>query len=235
MTYADQLIQFLDKNAFVLVLGVGGLFAGMFLYRKFLEEEKFTGTDIEERVRDSLKDLVLTLGTNVQTAVRYRLNILGAFRKGYHFKIVEEGEKDEDKGESWDAFVTRPRFKLFNPFNYIAWFIFDRIAGLGWFEDLFLVPSKYVERFDQIEINKEVDFRKLAGVYVIRDEKGTKVVQGEAVMSLLEDSLERFSNLVEFMNFLDVQFSQSIQNMKKEYELEDKKWSSRSRGAVESG
>lgn len=231
-SYVNQILQFLNNNFLVIALGIGGLALGMFIYRKFFEEEKYKGKDLEERVEESLKDIILTLGTNIQTKVRYRLNILGAFRKGYHFKIKED---KGDEVEEWDAFITRPIFKIYNPFNFILWGIFDFIANLGWFESIYLVPSKYVERFDQIEINEDVDFKKIGGVYTVKGEKGMKVARGEAILSLFEDSLERFSNLVDFMNFLDMKFSQKIQDMEKEYELEGKKWADREAGVVESG
>lgn len=230
----NSILQFLDKNFLLIVLGVGGLALGMFIYRKFIEEEKYKQKDLSERVEESLKDVILTLGTNLDAYVRYRLSILGKFRKGYHFEITEKG-KEEGEFESWESFVVRPEFKVYNPFPFILWGILDFIAGLGWFEDTYLVPSKFVHRKDQIEISKKVDFHKIGGVYVIKNERGLKAIRGETILSLFEDSMEKFSNLVDLINFLDMKFSQNIQDMEKEYELEGKRWGAREKGAVEGG
>lgn len=230
--YVNTILQFLDKNFLVIALGVGGFALGIFIYRKFFEEEKYKQKDISERVRDSLKDIIITLGNgSIDSYVRYRLSILGKIRKGYEFTVKnQEGDKD-----IWEAFIVRPYFKIYNPFSYLLWGLFDAIAGLGWFEDTFLIPSKFVQRKDQIEISKKVDFTKKAGVYTLRSDKGLKVIRSEAILTLFEDSLEKFSNLVDLINFLDLKFSQNIQNMEKEYELEGKRWGARETSTVESG
>lgn len=232
-----SVLSTLDQNFFLVVVSLGGFIAGIFIYRKFLEEEKYKGTDLKERVEESLKDVLLTLGKDLDSYVRYRLTSLGKLRKGYHFTIQERlsGGEKEKKDAEWDTFIVRPPFKIYNPFPYIAWGLFDFIIGFGWFEDVYLVPSKFISRFDQVEISKEVDFKKIGGVYTLRNERGLKAIQGEAILSLFEDSVEKFADLVDFINFLDLKFSQNIQHMEKEYELEGKKWGAREEGVVESG
>jgi len=251
----DEVMALVDENFVAIILSLGGLVAGIWIYKHFLENEKFAGTDIEERVKDSLYDVLTSVGKSLNTVVRYRLDVLGVIDRAYHYSIKPRKVKEKKKGKKanvkdsegkdmelftdtkeWELFNVRPRANsLSGLINYLAWGLFDKIAGLGWFEKIFLVPSKLIERRDSIVVDKEVDFTKIAGLFVPRNSNGKEAVQVEAFISNYVDTLERFSNLVNYMNFLDREFSKSIQEMEKKYSLEREKWSKREEGVVENG
>lgn len=239
----EKAFTFFNNNFLLIVLGIGGLALGMYIYKRFLEKEKFAGKDLEERIEEPFYELLENLGKTLNTEVRYRLKSLGVIDQDYFFKIVKENSRDKkgiDLGEKdktkWDAFNVRP--KADSPtgiIQYGLWLLFDKLAGLGWFERIYLVPSENISRRDQIIIDKELDFTVMAGLFIPKDNRGKELIQAQAFLTNYADTLERFSNLVNFMNFLDRKFSKNIQAMEKSYELERKKWLGQENDVVESG
>lgn len=243
MAYVDQIFSFFNNNLMLIILGVGGLALGMYLYKHFLENEKFGGEDLEDRIKKPFYNILTTLGKSLNTEIRYRLKSLGVIDQDYYFSIVKRDSRDK-KGEDlnnknkikWDAFNVRP--KADSPagiINYMLWLIFDKLAGLGWFENIFLVPTDNLSRKDQIIIDKDIDFTVMAGIFVPKDKRGKELIESQAFLTHYKDTLERFSNLIQFMNFLDTQFSKNIQSMEKSYQLEKEKWLGREDNVVESG
>lgn len=236
MTVVDQLAVAFENNFALIILSVAGFALGMFIYRKFLGKEGYKITPLSERVHDEIDDVVKSIGKHINTKLIYRLKTLGVVYKQYELTVKQQSDDDEDQESTrWLAFIVRPQFKFYNPAPAAMWYLFDKMFNLGKFEKIYLIPSRYVDRFDQIKISKDCDFAKVGGIYVPRSKEGLEFAKDQATISLYDDTLERFSDMIELMNFLDMKFSRDIQSLEKYYELESKKWRDRENKVVESG
>lgn len=239
MTVVDQAATFFNENFSLLILTVVGFAVGVLVYKHLISKDAYEFESLDVKVKDSLNDILRELGKGLDKTVRYRLDVLGVIDKDYWFRTVSESDKEDDseqsKAKKWDCFNVRPKCQLKNPFPAAFWWLFDNIFNLGWFESIYVVPSDAVDRKDQIVISKEIDFAKVGGIYVPRTNDGLELVKDQATIKLYADTVERFSNLVDLMNFLDMKFSKDIKGMEKYYELEGQKWLGREDSAVESG
>lgn len=231
-TYLEQFSTFLNEPAGMIMLAGVGLIAGFLAYRYWYGGKEFEGPTLEERVHDNYLDVLRKIGDGIHTSLRHGYVSLGIIHRHTTVTVNEpltdrdeaEDVAEERGGFEVDLFLVRPRGKWWNPFPVAAWFLLDYIAGFDFMQTIYAVPRKVVDRVDQIVIPRDLPMHPVGGIYVPRAAEGMEIAFEEAFLSLLEDTAERFSNSIELMNYLDTQFSQRLELMKREHEMEREGW-----------
>lgn len=231
----NEILTFFKSPLGLVTISLMGAVAGVFLYKKFGKPSGYEGTNFKERVHDSYIDIIRKLGKAVGIKLRYGFKPLGSVYRETSFYIKgvsTEKRKAKEKVEV-SAILTRPEFKPHFPFKFLFWGLTDFLLGMSCFSNLFIIPSKYINIADQVEIDKDLPLTKIGGVYVPRSEQGIDIAFEEAILGLMEDMGERFSNTIEFMNYLDMQFTKKNQLITHRAEEERKKWGAREKDAIE--
>lgn len=231
-TYMQKLSAFLQEPAGMIMLAGIGLVGGIIFYKYWYKDEGFEGPKLTDRVHDNYLDVLRKIGDGIHTTLRHGYVPLGIIHRHTVIQVNEqfnkkreEADEDDERGAfDVDLFLVRPRGKWWNPFPIMAWFLLDYIAGFDFMQTIYAVPREEVDSVDQVIIPRSLPMHPVGGIYVPRAKEGMEIAFEEAFLSLLEDTAERFSNTVELMNYLDTQFSQRLELMKREHEMEREGW-----------
>jgi hypothetical protein len=152
--------------------------------------------------------------------------------------MVEAGWISQQEADELDEVVPH-RFLSVKPKGRIARalrFVTDTLLGLDLLTKYFLVPEFKLKdngADESVVIDRNMQLRKFAGIRIPLYFESFGVLHSVVMRQLYETSLEDQGNYHEKINFFDSKFSQRIQELEKEAEIEKAKYSSGVAGDVE--
>lgn len=204
-------------------------FGAILVYKDRYVEDEFDEVTIEERVKGNLQELARAFGKEPRKALTHGFDTLGKAEKALitntALKEFDPGDRedveevsDEAEEESMCVFKVRPLFKH-DPGKWFGWFFLEDLTGIKEIHDIAVLKYDSVQIDSEIFIEPDVNFTKTAGVFVEKTDDGQAFVQETAFQDILTDSLTTFSNVVELMNLLNINYSMDMSKLEKEVEV----------------
>lgn len=194
------------------------------------------------------KDVRFTENDNLKQHLKYLREEDNDFN---HY--MDFAEPDADRLETWrengvysdeeirkikDEGVVPHRLLWIRPHKLtdkVIWMVTDVLLGRDWFSNYRLLPEhKMVENpgDGSVSIDRNIQFRPFAGVEIPLYFESFSILHAVVTRRLYEASLEDQVNYSEKINFFDSKFSQRIQELEAEANIEKERYSSDVAGDV---
>lgn len=220
------------------------------------QRERFEPENIEEIIKPEIRQLVDYWGSSTSSILRYRWDEKGKVAKQLdntsdieietdndEYKDItideEQLEKDYEEGkiservyrmitefgqEPINILIVRPKgFLGLVKHSINAMFSINKTLNR-----IILVPERLLrDDIDYLTIKKNADFRRFAGMDVAVEASVFNFIESIGFKNLYAQSLEDQQNYHKQVNFFASQFSQELQKLEKEANVEGQKYSGR--------
>lgn len=230
-----SIVEFLQTPQGWLVLAGAGVIIGMYFMKRYQNKLDFEGTTMDEVLHDDIYDLISKQGISVQKNLTKDLHTIGVVRK--REKIEQNSSKMKESGMYEDMEEDEVYYRCIVRKEGLAWKIltsklFKPIRSH--FEDVYIIPAGWIkEDKDRINILQTAEFTKKGNIYVPMDQGAWNHVESLSIAKLHTDTLQRISNWVEYLNWLDRNVAREFHQMEKKSSLISQYRDQRERNAAE--
>lgn len=193
----------MDSALFVPALAVVAFVLGIVAFQFFrkdqegLEEEK-----LEEVVKGDVKEIVELWGIEVKKPISYSLFPRGLIQKAFKYNKMPLDESDDDvTKEDFFYFKIRPQSKIDRFLAKLT----DDLLDMDNYTHYMVVEQDYIEDGEVITVSDEWNPKKMAGVWLPANEKGSKFVSEKTHEETLKSTMKVQKDLARAVNELNLE------------------------------